>query len=279
MAGFQYFIERPRNELVDNKRLLRQPLADCGLTDVFADCVEVPDDCVVEAVDVGPNGKPGCVLTPKTPTTADPATWRCDGRVQSWEKVTTIIPRPYWIGWTTADPPKPEDLARRVQYTDYTIADADEQRWALPTAIADKPTSLPRDFVYDLATGRYSTALTDDFQQLWVLAQQVADHFTGVKPQSLTWLALSAIRVLQTNYRVNPAGLEILRKIGRSVLSQTAVVSILLALIDNALEQEYLRQKKANETETTGPLAAPDCTTASPGSPETCPTTDQAAAP
>lgn len=279
MAGFQYFVELPRNELVENKRLVRRPLSDCGLTDVFADCVDVPDDCVVEAVDVGPNGKPGCVLTPKTPNTSDPATWRCDGKVQSWERVATMMPRPYWIGWTISEPPTPEDLARKVQYVDYTIADAVEQRWALPTAIADKPTSLPRDFVYDLTTGRYSTALTDDHQQLWLLAQQVADHFTGVRPQSLPWMALSAIKVLATNYRVNPAGLEILRKLGRSVLSQTAVVSILLALIDNDLEQEYLRQKKANATETTGPPAAPGCTTASPGSPEICHTTDQPAAP
>lgn len=218
MAQPLYFLPGlARAQLLPGGKLSRSLLAARGLADIFADVGIGRDDFgSAELAGRGPGNLSGIILFYQTPTGDIPR--RVDYRPdeQRWEAIGDGA----WIGIDTADPPKPEDLARRKQYGGYTLELADGQRWHVPVIRRpDGTTELPTDLYWD-AAGKICEPLKERYRAYWDETAEVAEWFFGddgfesksfEKGKALGY----AVRALSLNYRFDRAEQNTLKVVDR----------------------------------------------------------------
>lgn len=241
MAGFYHFLpDIQLQELAPNKTLSRGVLKRFGLDDVLRDCSVVPDHVVVTEVPHGPDGKSGLCLYPKSIAGSDPPGWSYRPDHQEWIQFGGR-----YLGWEKASPPTPADLCRRSEIKDYVVFDKRGREWNVPCARSANPSgsSLPVEYAFG-DDGEVLKHRPPDFEYLWKLSGDVLDALRGVAERGELWFVESALTVLQVNYRLGPAEVTAMQRMGQALLSNATVGSILSAFIDNDLEQEALEQKK-----------------------------------
>lgn len=257
MAGFYYCLRGAQPEdVVQDKRLVQGPLRKAGLEHVFADVVDVPDDCMVSGPSTvsTPTDRDsfyGTVLYPKTPYGHDPKSWKHNPDVQTWQPYGDR--KDVWIGWETDNPPTPVDLARRVTISGREVADQLGTPWVVPVARSHRGNAtLPVS--YRFAGEQVEPVVDPKYAGLWDLSGAVRDfwHEALQVANVDAWKCRAALNVLQANYRIGPEELNVLHDLGRPVLHSGNLDVILFHFIDWDLPTEYfdLFQKK------TGNLAA-----------------------
>lgn len=246
-----YFLPDLRSAAAEGVALRRQVLTERGLAEVFAD-VPYAEQPLQELPGRGPADKPGCLLCYQTTASQIPRRWGYYPREQTWTAVGdgSLL----WIGVDTAEPPKPEEMARKKQYDGYSVLLGDGNRWNVPIIRApDDSTSLPRDMVWD-ATGRLIEPIKPLYQAYWnETAETCRWVFDGEQPDYGRALEL-AVRALSINYRFGRSEQNVLRIIDSETLS-----GVLVATVDG------MTQKKS-------------VTNSQPGQQADSPITDQAAA-
>jgi hypothetical protein len=245
MAGFYYFIpETPTAKVAGgNRKLNRDTLKECGLADVLRDCEAAPDDVVVTEVRTGPNGGPGVCLYAKSDRGTDPPTWTYNAERQQWMEAGGC-----WIGWDKEHPPGQIDLQRKLILSDYSVTDAHGREWHVPCARTtdSQRSSLPVEYAF--AGDDLVKHIAPAYLDLWELSGQVLDHLKGSEERDEPWLVKAALQVLQVNYRLGLVEITALQEMGQAVLTKRTVAAVLLALVDNNLEQEVIEQKKTTTT-------------------------------
>ena len=149
----------------------------------------------------------------------------------------------YWIGWDREFPPSPEDLQRKVMVHSYTFTDDSDGKWMVPCARSTfGRDSLPVEYAFQ--DGELVKHVAPAYHDLWRLSGEVLDS----KGRDETWRVKAALQVLQVNYRIGEVEITVLQQIGKAVLTRHTSLHILLALVDNDLEQEMVEQKKTSTT-------------------------------
>lgn len=263
MAGFYYFLPGcSADQFVERQVINPGQLAHWGLAEVLRDCTDAPDHVVVTEVPAGPSGGAGLCLYPKSALADAPPGWSYRPDHQTWQ---LALDGRHWIGWETAAPPTPIDLARRNVYSDYLVRDKLGQEWFVPCArTADTSRStLPVEYGFSQAGLVQRTA--SDFAHLWDLSGEVLDYLRGRIQRDELWQVTTALAVLQVNYRVGRCEVTALQTMGRAMLTRLTVQAVLQSLVDNDLEQEALEQKKTSTTESPSESSAVDSSNACSG--------------
>ena len=239
MAQPLYFLPNLRAAAAEGVALRKQVLKERGLLEVFTD-VPYVEQPLNELKGRGPEGLAGCILYYQTPNGQIP---RRDGycpKEQSWTPVGdgSLL----WIGVDTAEPPKPEEMARKKQYDGYSVLLSDGNRWNVPIIRApDDSTSLPRDMVWD-STGRLIEPIKPAYEAYWNETNETAGWVFDGKPVEDYGRALElAVRALSINYRYGRNEHNVLRSIDSETLS-----GVLVATVDG------MTQKKSVTNSTPG---------------------------
>jgi len=230
MAGFLYFIPNRDGKPVENP-------AETGIK-LAADLATpgVP-------VAVGPDGGPGVVFamlcgsmtaTPRPTFNAEKQTWR------------RAAAGAHWLGWITARPPTPQDLARSGRQVGHVVQLADGDEWIVP--IVRLPTKTYADarpgwpHTLGLADGRVIVQVRDEFAADWERTQATWLEYVGrgaeldpaVRADIVDQLQVFqfCVKVLSLNYKM---GCDEAGALG--ILS----VPLLAAVIDAALDGPGLR--------------------------------------
>lgn len=251
MAQPIYFLPHLRESAAKDVSLRKQVLKERGLAEIFAD-VPMVEQPLQELTGRGPGGLPGCLICYQTPKGDVPRRWCYMPKEQTWTPVGdgSLL----WIGVDSAEPPTPEEMARKKQYDGYSVLLGDGNRWSVPVVRApDDTTSLPRDMVWD-ATGRLIEPIKPLYESYWNESKETAAWvFDGVKPDDYGRALELAVRALSINYRFGRNEQNILR-----VIDSETLAGLLIATVDGM-------QKKS-------------LTSTTPGQPGDSPNTDQAAA-
>lgn len=261
MAGFYYFIPGNPDRLVtaDGARLSESAIREAGLWTVFSDAMVVPRDVIVQHVEMPQPPFNGCgvMLYPK----ANGVVPRV--KVLMPSKQEWVQAKGYWIGWERGALPAPDDLRRTKVYSAYDLLDDHDQAWMIPIVRSPNPArgSLPVSYGFDLATEQYVQHVKATHQPIWDLCGEIVDRVikrVSSFPET-EWLIDAALRILQVNYRITRAGIEMLRRNGNDLLESQRVMNIMLLACDWELLEEY-EQKKTDSTST-----APDSSRPSTG--------------
>jgi hypothetical protein len=304
MAGFLYFLPNVRTARIEDIRAMGLGYAfDAG----FAQRGLVGGG--------GPEGLSGCIVT--ADPSADPDSFAYLPDRQTWQRIPpaardasiegqTPGPDP-WVGYVTASPPGPADLAREVPlprgHSILLGGSPGGRVWRVPVAIMLLETadgvlpapgmSMPRKMHRE--TGEWTVGdfadLRPGFQALYKTAcawwdARLAMEVRKPKPepevesgpeakplvQAIVEFAGSsdaALRALAANYRLGRAECSALGLFG----SDRDVVAILNALIDWPTWQDYAEKKTLHSSVTGGELRT---STDSPGSLDATPATDPA---
>ena len=246
-----YFLPHLRESAAKDVALRKQVLKERGLFEIFAD-VPMVEQPIAELTGRGPDGLPGCIIGYQTAAGDIPRRLGYYPKEQTWTPVGdgSLL----WIGVDTAEPPKPEEMARKKQYDGYAVLLADGNRWNVPIIRApDDSTALPRDMIWD-ATGRLIEPIKPLYQAYWDETAETAGWvFDGKEPDYARALEL-AIRALSINYRYDRNLHNVLRAIDSETLT-----GVLVATVDGMSQKKRL-------------------TSAAPGSPESSPATAPAVA-
>jgi len=246
MPGFYHFLPgATKADIPTSGKLSLDVLARHGLDDVLADCLVVPDQCVVWH-GVGPTGESGALLYPRPKTGTDPKQWHYVADIQTWLPVADGSQR--WIGWQTDSPPGPEDLERRFVHHAYSLKDSLDRDWLVPMVRSPDPQrgSLPVDYTFN-GTGELVRRTKPEHQRLWDLTGEIVDSYIkgeGEKRDEL-WQVKAAIEILSCNYRLGTGELQALYECGCGLLDTQRVGLILLMACDWELVGEY--ESKKNE--------------------------------
>jgi hypothetical protein len=193
-----YFLPNLRQQQCESVAAMRAILKERGLEDVFAD---VPRDKIVpvETPGRGPDNKSGVILSYQRPDNQTARRMEFKESEQEWTRVDDGL----YIGIDPSDPPTPDDLARRVQYSGYRVPLAGGE-WLIPVIRRpDDSTLLPRDWKWD-ATGRDVQPIKPAYKAFWEETAEVLEWFIAEElPESATGVrALElAVRALSLNYR------------------------------------------------------------------------------
>ncbi len=259
MTAFYHFLpDVARADLVQDDRLNRELLADCGLDRVLADVHLVPDQAIVADVRRGPGEWDGVTIYPIPADGELPDQLGYHAELQSWRAVG--LGQKHWIGWLNQSPPAPADLERREIVAGYPVADAYDRQWIVPVLRSpDNPRGrLEPAFTWDEndqpAVGvdaRYRD-LWERSAQVWDLIEKNTDLTGGTFAQSFAadddqFLFGYLVDCLAVNYRVSNSVLATLDKITPGWLSQAAGASMLNATTDLFAYREYLAAKKKSE--------------------------------
>jgi len=255
MAGFFYFLPGcPLGNITNGRSVNHAVLDDVGVDAILSDCDAVPDDMIITDTAAGPGGNAGVCLYPKSAGGNDPASWGYSASRQTWHEV---LGDKLWLGWENDGAPRPVDLVRKASLEDYVVRDDSGCEWSVPCARStdSQRSSLPVEYIF--TNGDIARMIAPAYESLWQLSGQVLDHFRGVTPRSEQWLVEAALAVLQVNYRIGKSHVTALQGMGRAVLTRKTVAAILLALVDNDLEQELVEQKKTSTTAVTPSQSVP----------------------
>lgn len=145
-----------------------------------------------------------------------------------------------WIGWETASPPGPAELAKPNRLPGYSVPDEVGQEWTIP--IARSPNgreTVPSDFRFDPVTGEPKQVRKRAYDWLWGLSGEIWDFYnTDKQPEDPFWLARCALQILQVNYWVGMYEINALSEMGRAVLDNTRAGTITVCLIDLEVVQQ-----------------------------------------
>jgi hypothetical protein len=215
MAQLLYFLPDLRQAAAESIPLRRSVLKERGLAEIFAD-VPFDQQPLWELPGRGPDNRAGCLLYYQTPAGGIPRRAEYQPKEQAWTPVGdgSLL----WIGIDTAEPPKPEEMARRKQYGGYFVELGDGQRWIVPTIRRpDGSTELPTDMIWD-AAGRLMEPIKAAYQAYWEETAEVAQwFFEEAEPNRARALEL-AVRALSLNYRFGRNEQNILRTIDRETV-------------------------------------------------------------
>jgi hypothetical protein len=176
---------------------------------------------------------------------------------QTWKKIpgSTV-----WCGMYTADPPRPDDLARAEQISGEWLALDDGHRWLAPKArrwleIDDRlfwDYNLPRRMSLSEHGLWQPGNVKPKYVRLWqlateyeaaasaALAQSVEDE--GTVRFSFDEIDLLAISALQVNYRIGPVELDLL-----GIYDDASRQRIIDVLLDNATWAMWVKKKLADQ--------------------------------
>ena len=243
----------------------RERIAAAGLQYAFDDLDEMVPGTI--SGNGGPDGNPGVVIAAKR--TAGRVGYYPD--VQTWQQIPGSEA---WIGYVTAEPPKPADLLRSKPIAGHEVELGDGQRWLVP--IASQATEKEGEYAGNVCAltvglmrdsdGRWVRGeVADKHKSLWDLAEPCWDALVrgteGPLRDSLPAQGEAAVAVLSGNYRLSDTEVDLL-----GLLDDKNVTEILLALVDWPTVTELL--KKTADT-----VAATSSTDAGP--PDSTQTTDQ----
>jgi len=249
MPSFVYFLEQARLDAagrgVGRTLVDREDLRAAGLDHVFdgegPNCVKTTG---------GPGGKAGILFTMQG-ATRTAATF--DAATQTW---TDGPDGAYWIGYTTAEPPKPADLVRKRPIAGRTLTLLDGNAWIVPVArsIAGGST-LPTRLVLGPDKKSWRTAELPQFLHLCELADDVfklyesspehphpsAQYDEAGKIAYLFEFGMKVVlAALATNYKVAAMEVDVLGLLGTDDMSQ-----IMNTLIDLDAYNEMARAEQA----------------------------------
>ncbi len=263
MAQPLYFLPDLRESAAKDVALRKQILKERGLLEVFAD-VPMVEQPLAELTGRGPGDKSGCMLYYQTPSGDIPRRAGYYPSEQSWTPVGdgSLL----WIGVDTAEPPKPEEMARKKRHNGYWVELGDGNKWLVPVIRRpDDSTELPADMVWDSA-GRLIKPIKAAYQAYWNETAEVAAYFFEDAELSEGRALELAIRALSLNYRYDRTAHNILRAV------DTATWPLVIGCTVDLPKSDALAdaQKKMN-----APLQAESIT---PGAPGDCQDTGQAVA-
>lgn len=233
-----------RAQLCPGERLARSLLAARGLGEIFDDVGQGgrQDFATCELAGRGPGDKSGTVLCYQTPSGAVPRRVGYYPAEQAWHQVDDGL----WIGLDTDDAPRPEEMARRKQFSGYRPELGDGQEWLVPIIRRpDGSTELPTDMFWD-AAGAVQEPIKERYRAYWDETAEVADWFfvEGASDQFDKARAFSlAVRAIGLNYRFGRAEQNLLR-----VVDAGTYLTVLGCTVDiikaNAVQEA---QKKSSE--------------------------------
>jgi hypothetical protein len=279
MSAFAYYLPHTTIAAATHRgRLLAE-----HLPDVLQDCRAVPDQCVALDLVVGPD-PPGVLLYPKPVHGELPPRLGWLPETQTWRRTAAGI----WIGWETADPPRPTDLERTQQIPGYHVRDEYGEPWVIPIARAvDNPRGNLPYTVHWTADERPVCGVGPRFAAFWADSARLWDLVGRHAMETQTGLLLlgagltadedafvldMVIRALQINYRVGPGELAALDAIRPGWLSQTAA-----SLAANAIVDMHARATWDDAQKKTESPAVPAGVSSTPGGPADSPTSVPAA--
>lgn len=239
MAQPLYFLPDLRQAAAESVPLRKQVLKERGLADIFAD-VPFDQQPLWELKGRGPGDQPGCILYYQTPSGAIPRAAEFRPKEQTWHPVGdgSLL----WIGLDSAEPPKPEEMARRKQYPGYWIELGDGCEWRVPVIRRpDGTTELPRDMKWD-ATGKLVEPIKAAYEAYWDATAETAKWFYSRNGEVIDRdRALSlAVQAMGLNYRYGRNEHNVLR-----LVDSENYLLILAATVDRPAHEENEDQKKS----------------------------------
>lgn len=265
MAQPIYFLPHLRKAAADSAPLRKSVLKERGLADIFSD-LPLEQQPIAELPGRGPGGLPGCLLCYQTPAGDVPRRWGYYPAEQSWTPVGdgSLL----WIGLDSAEPVKPEEIARPRPVRGYSLELAG-QTWTIPVIRrppdAEFQTLLPRAFTRN-AAGQQVETVRSAYQHYWDDFRAAAEWcYGGMEPGAFDQdqAVDLAIRALGINYRFGWEEQNVLQ-----VVDSDNYLLILAAAVDlPTFEASIDPQKKMNghsvePSSTPGPAA--DCPDISP---------------
>lgn len=207
MASFLYFLPG-----VEDKARVPDLLRELGL----GHALEAGSPTV--NVQEGPAGR-GALLWPPYGDTPTPGYYP---EAQTWQGWGARL----WVGWETARPPGPQDLARAELQDGYLIEMADGRKWQVPAARL-LPTQLR--FTPDLQG--VETSLLPQYREFYNRVAELAARLreTGGDLGDLELLRV-ATEGLAVNYRIGPAEVSVL-----GLMTRAAAQRCVFALTDGPL--------------------------------------------
>lgn len=241
MPGFVYFL--PNKTRLDAKL---DKLRELGLGYAFE------ERAVGAEVQHSPSGERGVVVGDPAHVTENHLGYFADR--QTWQKIPG---KEIWVGFATASPPTPADLARQQQLLGHWVKLADDQRWLVPIARR----VVPEDYHLPWYCALPQSVGLDEHGE-WVANQPLA-RYAPLWRQALAWwdamsaaelvdnkaqldfagLLDAAVLTLQANYRVSKIECALL-----ALLTIEHAREVLNALIDWPTITAWLKKKADSET-------------------------------
>jgi hypothetical protein len=212
----------------------------------------VEDRITSRGSDRGPDGMKGVVVCHGGNQDGKLGYWPED---QTWKRIPCSA---IWCGMFTAEPPRPDDLARTEQISGEWIKLDDGHRWLAPKA--RRWLEIDDRLLWDYNLPRRMTLSEDGLWQpgdvkpkytrLWQMATEYEAAAAAAISQSAEddgtvrfsyeEIDLLAISALQVNYRVGPVELDLL-----GVYDDSSRQRIIDVLLDNATWLAWLKKKLA----------------------------------
>lgn len=263
MSGFLYWLpETDRNVSVEALRA-------AGLAHAFSDMPGERDFTPNGVTGTGgPDGKHGVIIadssTPKIGYYPDEQTWRqmpatLLPEARSPKPEARLIP---WVGFYTADPPGPDDLARHKLLPGHNVRLQDQREWIIPVArgwLDDEKnpgsyTALPQASELDRDGNWSAESVVPEHTELWEIACRFWDSFIGTgdadeddTDEDKTVFDFAgqndaALAALSANYRVGKMEVAML-----GLFTDQSTSNILEALIDGPTLKTWLKKKAMAE--------------------------------
>lgn len=244
MAQPLYWLPNLRQDAAGSVPLRRAVLRERGLGDVFAD-VPFEQQSLWELPGRGPGDAPGCLLCYQAPSGAVPRRLGYYPDEQTWQPVGdgSLL----WIGIDSAEPPKPEEMARPQRVRGYALSLGDGNEWAIPVVRRhdpDHPTLLPCAFTRD-AAGRQVETVRNAYRPHWEAFRQAAEWVYGGMPAESIGreeVVDLAVRAIGINYRFGWQEQNALQ-----VIDSENYLTIVAAAVDlPSFNESMAAQKKMN---------------------------------
>ncbi len=238
-----FFLPHLRESAAKDIGLRKQVLKERGLLEVFAD-VPFVEQPLSELTGRGPGDLPGCILAYQTPSGDVPRRLGYYPKEQTWTAVGdgSLL----WIGVDSAEPPKPEEMARKRKIRGYDITLGDGNSWHIPVIRrCDDSTMLPKSFKRNPA-GKIESEVRQSSREHWEAFRQAAEWVIGgMEPDKLPEdVAIDlSIRALSINYRFGWVEQNALGIIG----SDNYLLALAAAVDIPALNETLAAAKKKND--------------------------------
>ena len=253
--SFSYFISAVDEDVavVDGK--LQHGAIGERLGEVLRDCVDVPNDMIVTSVGGGggPDGQSGLLLIPKPTDGSTPDQVTYDAKKFKHRHLGGKT----WLLWQPSNLPTPETLVRRRQIAGYELTEEGRGRWVIP--VARTPDSehglLPKRWGFD-PEGKPQAKLDKAYQDVWEFSRDVWETLVPpttdeeldaaklgtenpeTKAIDVAWSVETTRKILEINYRVGAAELDVLEDLERGILSEANVYLIPRLFVDLRLAVE-----------------------------------------
>jgi len=159
------------------------------------------------------------------------------------------FPQTRW-GIDPASVPDPADLARPRLCPGIAIPDSAGRTWTIPIALSPREgnATIPSNYLIDLDTGTIFSSPKPEFQWLCDLSSRLSAHWFGGDSLENDQLVDAAIRILQVNYAIGPAEINLLAQCGFPAIDSQNAQLITLFVLDNPMLNEAAQKEKENES-------------------------------